>query len=50
MDQRQWDIKRMIGQSAYRLRIGQYRAVFTLDDERMILGVLKIGVRGDIYR
>lgn len=33
-----------------RLRIGQYRAIFTVAKEIKILKVMKIDSRGDVYR
>jgi len=41
------DIKKLTGREGYRLRIGQYRAIFTKDYE--LLDVLDVGPRGDIY-
>lgn len=34
----------------YRVRIGNYRAVFTIEDDRLVVLVLKIGHRREIYR
>lgn len=34
----------------YRVRIGQYRAVFTIEDDRLVVLVLKIGHRREVYR
>jgi mRNA interferase RelE/StbE len=34
----------------YRLRVGCYRAVFTIEDEKLRVLVLKIGNRREIYR
>ena len=36
--------------NAYRLRIGQYRAIFTLAKEIKILKVMKINSREDVYK
>ena len=36
--------------NAYRLRIGQYRAIFTVAKEIKILKVMKINSRGDVYK
>ncbi|WP_417805800.1 type II toxin-antitoxin system RelE family toxin [Thalassospira lucentensis] len=41
------DIKQLKGFAAYRLRVGQYRVVYTEDG--VILDVLKVGPRGDVY-
>ncbi|QXP82863.1 type II toxin-antitoxin system RelE/ParE family toxin [Methylococcus sp. Mc7] len=34
----------------YRLRVGSYRAVVTIEDEKLLVLVLKIGNRREIYR
>jgi mRNA interferase RelE/StbE len=34
----------------YRLRIGDYRVIFAVDEERNIVSVREIGHRGSIYR
>ncbi|MFO8080904.1 MAG: type II toxin-antitoxin system RelE/ParE family toxin [Armatimonadota bacterium] len=33
----------------YRMRIGDYRAIFAVDEQREIISVREIGHRGDIY-
>jgi len=46
-----FDIVVMEGyKNVYRLRIGQYRAIFTVAKEIKILKVMKIDSRGDVYR
>lgn len=42
------DIKSMAGKDGYRLRIGKYRALFDIGDDRII--VHEIGLRGQIYK
>jgi len=34
----------------YRIRVGQYRVVYEVFDDRVIVIVLKVGHRKDIYR
>lgn len=47
----QLDIKSMQGyESLYRLRIGQYRLVYQIKQDELIVFVLKMGSRGDIYK
>lgn len=41
------NVKRLQGSEAYRLRVGDYRVIFT--DDGLILTVTKIGPRGDVY-
>ena len=34
----------------FRLRVGTYRIIFTIEDDRLVVLVVKIGHRRDIYR
>ena len=44
------DIKPMSGhENLFRLRIGDYRAIYTKHNEILIVQVLTIGNRGDVY-
>ena len=36
--------------NVYRLRIGQYRAIFLVEKEIKVLKVVKIDSRGDVYK
>ena len=47
---RDLDIKPLQGRDGYRLRIGQWRAVYRIERERLIILVLDLGSRGDIYK
>jgi mRNA interferase RelE/StbE len=44
------DLKPLSGRDGYRLRIGQWRAIYRIEDERLVIEVLKIGPRGDVYK
>lgn len=45
------DIKPMQGHdNLYRLRVGAYRVIYTIDGNRLIIRVLTIGNRGDVYK
>lgn len=35
---------------AYRIRVGVYRVVYTVDDAREIITVVRVGHRRDVYR
>ena len=34
----------------YRLRVGDYRIIFTKDDEKMIICIIEIAPRGEVYK
>ncbi|MCG3190150.1 MAG: hypothetical protein LKCHEGNO_02767 [Burkholderiaceae bacterium] len=38
------------GSELYRVRQGVYRIVYTIDDEQLIVEVVRVGHRGDVYR
>ncbi|MFH1761481.1 MAG: type II toxin-antitoxin system RelE/ParE family toxin, partial [bacterium] len=42
--------KKLLGSNNYRIRTGDYRIVYTIDDKRRIVKILDIGHRKDIYR
>lgn len=45
------DIKPMSGhENLYRLRVGSYRVIYTIEGELLIVRVLTIGNRGDVYK
>lgn len=45
------DIKPMSGHDGlYRLRVGSYRVLFTVENAVLTVHVLQIGNRGDIYK
>jgi mRNA interferase RelE/StbE len=44
------DIKPLKGRPELRLRIGDYRCLFFIDQENRIYIITQIGTRGDIYK
>ena len=38
------------GREGFRLRVGQYRVIYTRQDDLLILEVVKVRSRGDIYK
>ena len=45
------DIKPLSGhENLYRLRVGSYRVLYTIEGDLLIVRVLTIGNRGDIYK
>ena len=44
------DIEILKGRKGFRLRVGQYRVIYTREDDQLILEVVKVRARGDIYK
>lgn len=46
------DVKLLKGYSSniYRLKVGDYRIIFTINHEKSLIQILIIGNRGDIYK
>ena len=40
----------LTGRDAWRVRIGRYRAIYTINDDTLIIEVIKVGHRKDIDR
>ena len=47
---RNLNVTRLQGRSGYRLRIGDWRVIYELEDDRLVILVLKIAPRGGAYR
>lgn len=41
---------KMAGEDTYRLRSGDYRAVYEIDDNEAVVRVVKVGHRREVYR
>ncbi|MET9098164.1 type II toxin-antitoxin system RelE family toxin [Streptomyces antibioticus] len=45
------DIKKLTGPSGlYRLRVGSYRVAYQINDGELVVLVVKVGARRDVYR
>ena len=42
--------EKLAGSEQYRIRQGNYRILYTIDDTQVIVEVVKIGHRKDVYR
>jgi len=42
-------VKKLVGESGYRLRVGDYRIIVEIDNGKLIVLVIKIGHRSTIY-
>uniref|UniRef100_UPI0032178DB5 type II toxin-antitoxin system RelE family toxin n=1 Tax=uncultured Draconibacterium sp. TaxID=1573823 RepID=UPI0032178DB5 len=47
---RPFGYKKLRGEEAYRIRVGQYRIIYEIDDHRIIVTVVSVGHRKDIYK
>ncbi len=49
-DPRPAGCRKLSGRDRYRIRQGSYRIVYAIEDERLIVYVVKVGHRRDVYR
>ncbi len=49
-DPRPPQTKKLSGMEQYRLRQGNYRILYTIEDDRLVVCVVKVGNRRDVYR
>jgi mRNA interferase RelE/StbE len=49
-DSRPEGSKKLSGRSGWRIRVGQYRVIYEVEDRIRILTVLDVGHRKDVYR
>jgi len=51
MDSRPRGCKKLEGETAwYRIRVGNYRVIYTVSDEDLTVRILRVGHRKDVYR
>lgn len=43
-------VKKLVGSDGYRLRVGGWRVLYLVDGDRLLVAVLKIGPRGEVYQ
>ena len=41
---------KLTGEDAYPIRVGDYRIIYTIHDDRLVVIVIDVGHRGDVYR
>ncbi|TFG97276.1 MAG: type II toxin-antitoxin system RelE/ParE family toxin [Calditrichales bacterium] len=49
-DPRPTGCEKLSAQNAYRLRQGSYRIIYTIEDDKLIVLVIKVSHRRDVYR
>jgi len=42
--------KKLSGRTAWRIRIGSYRVIYEIQNEKLVILVINIGHRKDVYR
>ncbi len=42
--------EKLAGEDSYRIRQGSYRIIYTIDDDRVIVEIVRVGHRSDVYR
>jgi mRNA interferase RelE/StbE len=42
--------KKLVGQDGYRVRTGDYRVLYTIDDRKHLVRIYRIGHRREVYR
>ena len=42
--------KKLVGAPLYRIRVGIFRVVYEIDDNRKTATIITVGHRGDVYR
>ncbi len=41
--------KKLVGNTSYRIRVGNYRIIYDIEDDVLIITIIKIGHRKDVY-
>ena len=44
------NVKKLVGRPGYRLRVGDWRVIYSLESGRLVVRVLDIGPRGGVYQ
>ena len=47
---RPYGYKKLKGEDAYRIRVGNYRVIYEIEDGKIIVTVVSVGHRKDIYK
>jgi len=42
--------EKLAGRDAYRIRVGLYRVVYTIEDRRLVIEVVRVAHRKEVYR
>ena len=47
---RPYGYKKLKGEDAYRIRVGDYRVIYEIDDGKIIVTVVSVGHRKNVYK
>lgn len=50
LDPRPIASRKMVGSSGYRLRVNEYRVIYEINDLEIVIFIIKVGHRKDVYR
>ena len=50
LDPRPYGYIKLKGEEAYRIRVGDYRIIYEIEDAKIIVTVVSVGHRKDIYK
>ncbi len=50
LDPRPAGCKKLSGRPAWRIRIGSYRVIYEIHDDQLLVLVVALGDRGDVYK
>ena len=50
IEPRPFSYEKLSGQEKYRIRQGNYRIIYSIEDEELLIYVIKIGHRRDVYQ
>ena len=43
-------VRKLSGRDAWRIRVGYYRIIYEINDDRLVVLVIRVGHRRDVYR
>jgi len=44
------NVKRLQGREGYRLRVGDWRVIYKIQSEQLVIMVVKVASRGEVYK
>lgn len=44
------NVKKLVNREGYRLRIGDWRVIFEINDGQLLILVMELDTRGDVYK